>query len=105
MIVQFKTKELEKLYYTLLNELKGKQKYSRGIIKQYKRKVQLLEEIKNLEELRPFKGLNFEYLKGDREGDCSIKLNDQFRLIFEPQKENSNAITIILITKISKHYE
>jgi len=105
MIVQFKTKELEKLYYTLLNKLKGKQKYSREIIKQYKRKVQILEDIKNLEELRPFKGLNFEYLKGDREGDCSIKLNDQFRLIFEPIKDKSNVIIILFITEISKHYE
>ena len=105
MIVQFKTKELAKLYYTLLNKLRGKQKYSREIIKQYKRKVQLLEDIKNLEELRPFKGLNFEYLKRDREGDCSIKLNDQFRLIFEPIKDNSNVIIILFITEISKHYE
>lgn len=104
MNVLFKTSKLEKLYEIPLNKL-GKQKYSSDIIKQYKKKIRLLIDIDTLDKLRQLKGLNFEYLKGEREGSCSIRLNDQFRLIFEPQQENGNEITIILIIKISKHYE
>lgn len=37
------------------------------------------------------------------DGECSIRLNDQFRLIFEEKSENE--IEIILINEISKHYE
>ncbi len=59
--------------------------------------------ISKIEELRFFRGLNFEYLKGDRKGQCSIRLNDQFRLIFEPINENE--VKLILINEISKHYE
>lgn len=68
MKVAFKTKELELLYSTPLNELRGKQKYSREVIKQYQAKVRILTFIDVLKELYPIRSLNFEALKGDRKG-------------------------------------
>jgi proteic killer suppression protein len=103
MKVKFKTDNLEYLYETPLGEIRGKQPWSKDIIKQFKKKVQLLVTISMLEQLKQFRGLNFEYLKGDRNGECSIRLNDQFRLIFE--EKNENEIEIILVNEISKHYE
>jgi len=50
-----------------------------------------------------YKGLHFEKLKGDRKEERSIKLNDQYRLIYIPLKEDE--IDILKITEISKHYE
>ena len=88
---------------TALDDISGKHPFSKGIIKQFKKKVQLLGSISKLEQLKQFRGLNFEYLKAERKGACSIRLNDQYRLIFEV-KENGE-IEIILIKEISKHYE
>lgn len=103
MEVLFDNLKLEKLYTTPLSELKGKLAYPVEVIKQFKKRIPLLMAITKLEELRALKGLNFEYLKGDRKGECSIRLNDQYRLIFEPVSENE--VRVILVTEISKHYE
>lgn len=103
MIVRFETDELEKLFLVPLDELRGKQKFAKEIIKKYKERVMLLHSIKTLEELRPFRSLNFEFLKGDRKGQCSLRLNDQFRLIITPLDEET--VQVILVNEISKHYE
>ncbi len=103
MQVRFDNLRLEKLYVTPLTELKGKQAYPIEVIKQFKKRIPVLMAIGKLDELRAFRVLNFEYLKGNRKGGCSIRLNDQYRLIFEPISENE--IKVILVTEISKHYE
>jgi toxin HigB-1 len=105
--VKFKTNELESYYLTPLEEIEGKLPFQKDIIKQYKKKIQILISIDSLNELALFKSLNFEGLKGNREGYYSIRLNKQYRLIFilEEQKENQFICEIILITEISKHYE
>ena len=107
MKVRFKTDELEHFYTTPLSELKGKLPFQKDIIKQFKKKVQILLSIQELENLKPFKSLSFEYLKGDRKGDCSIRLNRTYRLIFTPSTEGENEliIEVILINEISKHYQ
>jgi toxin HigB-1 len=105
--IKFKTGELEYFYLTPLAEIRGKLPFQKDIIKQFKKKVQILISIDSLNELALFKSLNFEELKGDREGYYSIRLNKQYRLIFilEEEKEEQIICEIILITEISKHYE
>ena len=103
MVVYFDTAELQELYETPLMGIRGKRKIPQEVIKQYKKRIQLLIAIQKLEELRPFKGLNFEFLKGDRKGQCSLRLNDQYRLIITPLDENK--VQVLLINEISKHYE
>ena len=103
MKVEFKTGELEHWYLTPLEEIKGKLPFSKDIIKQFKKKVQILTAISSLQQLRQFRGLNFEHLKGDRVGEYSIRLNDQYRLLFEETAEGE--LSVILINEISKHYE
>ena len=103
MKLVFEEIELEELYITPLDAIKGKQKYPVEVIKQYKKKVAILISIKNLDSLKAFRSLNFEYLKGNLKGQCSIWLNNQYRLLFVPTIEG--LIQILLITEISKHYE
>lgn len=102
MKVAFKTRELEQLYSTRLNEIMGKQKFSRQVIKQYQAKVRILTLINNLKDLYPIRSLNFEALSGDRKGQYSIRLNKQFRLILI---EVEDELIEIEIVEISKHYE
>jgi proteic killer suppression protein len=103
MIIYFATEELLKLYETPLSNMKGKQKFSRDIIKQYKKKVQLLIAIPKLENLSQFRSLNFEQLKGNKKGQCSIRLNDQYRLILVQISDRK--LQIVMVNEISKHYE
>ncbi|MFB6305782.1 MAG: type II toxin-antitoxin system RelE/ParE family toxin [Flavobacteriales bacterium] len=101
--MRFKTEELKRLYTTPLQDIKGKFPFGRDIIKQYKKKVLLLISVSKLKQLKQFKGLKFEYLKGKRKGECSIRLNKQYRLIFKPIDGINKEI--IVINEISKHYE
>lgn len=103
MRVEFKTDYLGYLYETPLEAIKGKHDFGKEIIKQYKKKIEILIGISNITQLRQFRGLNFEFLKGDKKGECSIRLNDQYRLIFE--QKNKHEIEILLVNEISKHYE
>jgi proteic killer suppression protein len=46
------------------------------------RKLQLLDSAVSLEDLRMIPGNRLEALKGDRENQFSIRVNDQYRLCF-----------------------
>lgn len=107
MKVNFKTAELSYFYTTPLDKLKGKLSVQKDILKQFKKKVQILLSIDSLDELKQFKSLHFEPLKGDRIDDYSIRLNLQYRLIFSILKEENGDLLIeaLLIKEISKHYE
>jgi proteic killer suppression protein len=107
MKLRFRTLELEKFYLTPIDELKGKLPVQKEVIRQYQRKVRNLTLIGSLEELKSFRSLNFEPLKGDLKGSYSIHLNKQYRLIFsiETEVNGSYMIEVILIEQISKHYE
>lgn len=107
MKVRFNTKELEYYYLTPLADLKGKLPFSKDILKQYKKKVQILLSVESVDDIKQFRSLNFEALKGDRKGYNSIRLNRQYRLLFKIEKEGNGdlRIDIALLTEISKHYE
>jgi proteic killer suppression protein len=45
-------------------------------------KLLLLHAVSGLEDLRRFSGLRLEALKGDRAGQWSIRINDQWRICF-----------------------
>ncbi len=107
MKVLFKTTELENFYITPLNELEGKLPFQKDVIKQFKKKMEILISADSLDELRQFKSLNFEQLKGNRSHEYSIRLNLQYRLIFSVlmEKNGDYVIEAILINEISKHYE
>jgi proteic killer suppression protein len=102
MKVAFKTKGLENLYTSPLNAIRGKQKFSREVIKQYQAKVRILTVIDKLKDLHPIRSLNFEALSVKRKGQFSIRLNKQFRLIIT---EVENELMEIEIIEISKHCE
>jgi toxin HigB-1 len=47
------------------------------------RKLDQLDSVTSLDELRIPPGNNLEALKGDRKGQYSIRINDQYRICFE----------------------
>jgi toxin HigB-1 len=52
----------------------------------YKR-LEILDAADNLEDLRALPSNRLELLKGDRKGQWSIRINDQWRICFEPSKD------------------
>ena len=106
MKVVFKTRELENFYITPLYELEGKLPFQKDVIKLFKKKIEILIDVDSLDELRQFKSLKFEALKGNRSHEYSIMLNLQYRLIFSVliEKNGDYVIEAILINEISKYY-
>ena len=77
MIKGFKCRETEKL----ANDISSKR--FRNIERIARRKLAMLEAAKRLEDLRSPPGNRLEPLKGNRTGQHSIRVNDQFRICFK----------------------
>jgi len=57
-------------------------------------RLELLEAATSLEDLR-LPGLRLEALKGDRRGQYSIRINDQFRICFAWRDGDSHDVEIV----------
>lgn len=66
-----------------------------AIIQSCRRKLNFLRNAKDERDLWNFKSLRYEKLKGDREGQRSIRLNDQWRVLLEVSSSNPPTITIL----------
>jgi len=59
-----------------------------------KRKLAMLDSARALEDLRVPPGNRLEKLHGDRAGQYSIRVNDQFRICFEWRDHDAYAVEI-----------
>ena len=76
----------------------GKTRLPVPIIKSARRKLTVLRAATDDRSLRNWKSLHYEKLKGGREGQRSIRLNDQYRMILAlDESANPPAITILAI--------
>lgn len=70
--------------------------YPVSVIKSLQRKLHLLRQAPDERTMRNWKSLHYEKLKGKRSHQNSIRLNDQWRLVFEHVK-GSNGSKIVII--------
>lgn len=76
----------------------GETRLSVAVIKSARRKLTVLRAAIDDRSLRNWKSLHYEKLRGDREGRRSIRLNDQFRMVFEIDEETDpQTVTILTI--------
>jgi proteic killer suppression protein len=77
------------------------------LIKQFIKTVNKLRAADKIEQLFQFAGLNYEKLKGDYKGYSSVRINGQYRLIFEEIANTEEPFEMVLLKleEISKHYE
>lgn len=77
------------------------------LVKQYIKTVNKLKAAEKVEQLFQFAGLNYEKLKGNLKGYSSVRINNQYRLIFEEIASDKEPFEIVLfkLEEISKHYE
>lgn len=76
--MKFKCKHTEKIHNG-----KFTKKFGPNLIKAAREQLLVLDNAKNLEDLRNPPGNHLEALQGDRAGQHSIKVNDQWRICFQ----------------------
>ena len=78
MIKSFRDKETQKIFHRLVSG-----KLPRNIQHTARRKLVMLDSATELNALRIPPGNRLEALKGNRKGQHSIRINDQWRICFE----------------------
>lgn len=99
MQVRFADDELLRLYY---DDDYHHRRMDRALARAFRKKVSILEAAENELALRQLRSLNFKKLKGKRAGQHSIRINDQWRLIFTFLDGGSSRI-ILLIEIVDYH--
>ena len=90
MIKSFQNKQTERVF---LRE--AVPKFSREVYRLALRKLLLLDAAEKLEDLRIPPGNQFEKLTGDRKGQYSIRVNDQWRLCFRWEEGDAYEVEIV----------
>jgi proteic killer suppression protein len=103
MLVIFNNVYLERLYEG--KKLLGKPKYGKDVILKFKKTILLLQYANNISDLRKFKGLNFEGLKGNYKGYYSVRVDIQYRLIIKMEKDELYIDNIIVVEDLTNHYQ
>jgi proteic killer suppression protein len=90
MIRSFKSKETEKIFTRLRSR-----KLPQDIQQVSYRKLRMLNNAINLNDLRIPPANRLEKLSGDRKGQYSIRINDQWRICFEWRDGDVHNVEII----------
>jgi proteic killer suppression protein len=89
VIRSFADEETERLFFN------GRSRRYSGIVKVARRKLQVLDNTNRLEDLREPSGNRLEALKGDRKGQHSIRINDQYRICFIWRESEPHEVEIV----------
>ena len=93
MILHFKSKGAEDLYHGINS--KDSLKIPHDLWKAARRKLDMLQSAHSLEDLRMLPGNKLEVLKGNLEGRWSIRINDQYRIVFIFEEKNAREVEIV----------
>jgi toxin HigB-1 len=99
MEVEFSDKKLEKI----LGDDANKLKLPVNVIRGFRRKLTILVSAIDERDLRNWKSLHYEKLSGDMQGLRSVRINDQWRIIFE--LDNLTKPPKIIIKSISDYHK
>ena len=90
MILSFADKRTEKVW-------KGEhsKEFPYEIQIQGRKKLRMLNNAKDVDDLRSPPGNKLEQLKGDRKGQFSIRINDQWRICFNYYDNNATNVKIV----------
>lgn len=90
MIKTFADKETEKLFQRIFSK-----KLPQSIQHTARMKLEILDAAEVLQDLRIPPGNRLERLSGSREGQYSIRINDQWRICFTWHQENAYDVEIV----------
>jgi len=90
MIVSFRDRETERIWSG-----EGSRRLPPWIQATALRRLRQLDEVASLAELRVFRGNRLEPLSGDRLGQFSIRINDQWRICFRWTERGPQDVEIV----------
>jgi toxin HigB-1 len=90
MIVSFGDDQTEKVWHGLRSRRLPPDVQVVGL-----RKLRLLNAARRLDDLRVLRGNRLEPLKGDRSGQWSIRINDQWRICFRWTQGGAESVEIV----------
>jgi len=90
MIRSFKCKDTEKIFKRLYSK-----KFPNDIQRSALKKLRMINRAQNIQDLRVPPGNRLEELKGNRKGQHSIRINDQWRICFEWQENDAFNVEIV----------
>lgn len=91
MKVQFINKQLLALYTTGVDH-----RYSKELITCFFKRMSTIRAAKDERDLYEMKSLHFEKLKGNRSHQRSIRLDHQYRLVIEIQKDSTGNTVLVI---------
>jgi proteic killer suppression protein len=91
MIGSFKDKDIERLYYSGTKVKRIPVEITKGIL----RKLDIIRESTDINDLKVPPSNHLEALKGNLEGFYSIRVNRQWRLIFTWQENQAYDISLV----------
>jgi toxin HigB-1 len=89
VILSFKDAETERVYTT------GKSRRFGSIARVAARRLGAISFAKEIEDLRNPPGNRLEVLKGDRKGQYSLRINDQYRVCFRWNGKDAEDVEIV----------
>ncbi len=93
MIVRFGNKLAEDLFNG--DDTKATRSFPSALRRVAQRKLQYINAAKTLADLRVPPGNRLESLKGDSKGCFSIRINDQWRIVFTWDGADANDVSVI----------
>ncbi len=105
MYVTFEKQYLQDLYEKGKTDDK-KHRYQPDIVRRYQKCIKFLLSSKDIEELMRINSLNYEVLKGDKQGISSIRVNNKYRIEFTVKETLDEAVvTVCNVIELSNHYK
>jgi len=93
-ILNFKTKGTEDINYGRVTK-EALRKLPKEIHHKAQIKLARLGAATSMQDLQEIKGNHLEKLKGERQNQYSIRINDQYRICFKWEKENAVDVEIL----------
>lgn len=90
MIKGFRDREAERLF-----ERRPARRFGTGVQRAALRKLRMLDAAAKLDDLRVPPGNRLERLRGDRSGQYSIRINDQWRIRFRWHGDDAHDVEIV----------
>lgn len=83
-----------------LERLEVDPKYTAGLdavlVKAFRKRLQFIRASPDERAFYAMKSLHYEKLKGDRDGQRSMRLNDQWRLILRLEEDDAGKLVVII---------
>jgi toxin HigB-1 len=93
MLLEFEDDDLRRLYTEPNFRLPW---MGPDLTKQYRKKMAILANAPDERDLRALRSLHFEKLVADREGQHSVRLNQQYRLIFRLKTDDAGRVAVVV---------